>query len=285
MVCPWKKRLCFTKVWMSLVHRLSQILVRRSVRLQRPSWKKDQRWIIYCKTGIFNDRLISRYIGGHTVSQQENYWRKLLVKISCTRKFPVLQYFACCSGPEARPEGMVSIFPDWAFWNRWTLDLCFGSGNAGLLTEISGNLGPKTHKIWCIHVLILDLCVLRLGILDSSDKSTCTIPKKTHVTPCRRGDLGGQPRVYPGPACDPGRTRVGPTKLGCPGPPGWTPKVAPFDLMGHKLDPGTPWVTPKVTPFDIFGLYHLRVWVYYMWTCLLNPKSWGLKHTSPKWDK
>ena len=36
---------------------------------------------------------------------------------------------------------------------------------------------------------------LRLRILDSSDKSTCIIPKKTHVTPCQRGwpqDLGGQ---------------------------------------------------------------------------------------------
>ncbi len=66
-----------------------------------------------------------------------------------------------------------------AFWNRWTLALDFGPGNAGLWTEISGNLGPKTHKICCIHVLILDLCVLRLRILDSGDKSTCIITKKT----------------------------------------------------------------------------------------------------------
>ncbi len=31
-------------------------------------------------------------------------------------------------------------------------------------------------------------------------------------------------------------------------------QVAPFDLMGHKLDPGTPWVAPlgpEVTPFDM----------------------------------
>ena len=65
-------------------------------------------------------------------------------------------------------------------------------------------------------------------------------------------------------------------------PPGWTTEVAPFDLMGHKLDPGTPWVTPKVTPFDLFGLYDFGVWVCYVWTRRLNPKSLGLKHTGPK---
>ncbi len=37
---------------------------------------------------------------------------------------------------------------------------------------------------------------------------------------------------------------------------------------------------PEVTPFDLFGLYHFWVLV---WTCRLNPKSIGLKHTSPKW--
>ncbi len=62
-----------------------------------------------------------------------------------------------------------------AFWNRWTLDLCFGPGNAGLWTEISGNLGPKTHKICCIHVLILDLCVLRPRPRQSSPKVERTL--------------------------------------------------------------------------------------------------------------
>ncbi len=108
-----------------------------------------------------------------------------------------------------------------AFWNRWTLGLDFGLGNAGLWTQISGNLGPKTHKIYCIHALILDLCVSCLRNLDSNNKSTCTIPRKS-----------------------------------------------------------TPWVTPEVTPFDLFGLYHFGVWVCYVWTCHLNPKSIGLKHRS-----
>ncbi len=31
----------------------------------------------------------------------------------------------------------------WAFWNRWTLDLCFGPGNAGLWTEISAQKHKK----------------------------------------------------------------------------------------------------------------------------------------------
>ena len=39
-----------------------------------------------------------------------------------------------------------------AFWNRWTLGLDLGLGNAGPWTDISGNIGPKTHKICCIHV-------------------------------------------------------------------------------------------------------------------------------------
>ncbi len=75
----------------------------------------------------------------------------------------------------------------WAFWNRWTLGLDFGLGNAGLWTDISGNIGPKTHKSCWIHVLIMDLCVLRIRIFDSSDKTTSIIPKITHVTPCQRG--------------------------------------------------------------------------------------------------
>ena len=33
-----------------------------------------------------------------------------------------------------------------AFWNRWTLGLDFGPVNAGLWTDISGNIGPKTHN-------------------------------------------------------------------------------------------------------------------------------------------
>ncbi len=58
----------------------------------------------------------------------------------------------------------LGVRPDeMAFWNRWTLGLDFGPGNAGLWTEISGNLGPKTHKIGCIHVLILDLTQRKKG--------------------------------------------------------------------------------------------------------------------------
>ncbi len=63
-----------------------------------------------------------------------------------------------------------------AFWNRWTLGLDLGLGNAGLWTDISGNISPKTHKICCIHVLILDLvwtCRLNpksLGLKHTSPK-------------------------------------------------------------------------------------------------------------------
>ncbi len=33
---------------------------------------------------------------------------------------------------------------------------------------------------------------------------------------------------------------------------------------------------------DSSDMYHFAVWVCYVWTCLLNPKSLGLKHKGPK---
>ena len=42
--------------------------------------------------------------------------------------------------------------------NRWTLGLDFGPRNAGLWTEISGNISAQKHTKLAA-VLILDLCV------------------------------------------------------------------------------------------------------------------------------
>ncbi len=127
---------------------------------------------------------------------------------------------------------------------------------------------------------------------------------KSHATPHFEGpDLGGPPRGYPRPGMctqvPPGWTTeigtfemrghmtFGPRHPNFVGMwtqvrPIWTPVVGTFKTMGHKLDPGTPWITPGVTPFNLFGLYHFGVWVCYVWTCCLNPKALGLKHTGPK---
>ncbi len=55
---------------------------------------------------------------------------------------------------------LESLDPGLVFWTRkcWTLDRYFWKYR------------PKSHKSGCIHVLILDLCVLHHRILDSSDK-------------------------------------------------------------------------------------------------------------------
>ncbi len=55
-----------------------------------------------------------------------------------------------------------------AFWNRWTLGLDFGPGNAGLWTDIS----VQKHTEFGPRYITLDLCVSALKILDSRDKST-----------------------------------------------------------------------------------------------------------------
>ncbi len=98
-----------------------------------------------------------------------------------------------------------------AFWNRWTLGLDFGPGNAGLWTDISGNIGPKTHKISCIHVLFLDLCVSRLRILHSSDKCKIFRPETHRSKVIYRGpnsvcfwaEISVQSPAFPGPKSRP----------------------------------------------------------------------------------
>ncbi len=53
-----------------------------------------------------------------------------------------------------------------AFWNRWTLDLCFGPGNAGLWTEISAKKRGSYRLIQTVkqqyislHLILLDCCM------------------------------------------------------------------------------------------------------------------------------
>ncbi len=75
-----------------------------------------------------------------------------------------------------------------AFWNLWTLGLDFGPGNAGLAISAQ----KQTHKICCIHVLILDLCVSRLRILE-------TVEDLLENFVCFWAEISIQSPAFPGP--------------------------------------------------------------------------------------
>ncbi len=57
------------------------------------------------------------------------YWAKVLMKVNST-----IDNVKTKSG-STLSEGLANST---AFWNRWTLGLDFGLGNAGLWTDISG---------------------------------------------------------------------------------------------------------------------------------------------------
>ncbi len=93
--------------------------------------------------------------------------------------------------------------------------ICWYDAIQGSLESLDPGPGLWTPKICCTHVLILDLCVSCLWVFDSSDKSTCTIPKKSllnpkswglkHTSPkskdvvCFWAEISVQSPAFPGP--------------------------------------------------------------------------------------